>query len=253
MRASLLLLAVAACSGGPSAAPVGADARPSPGQATPGARVLFVGNSLTAGNDVPGMVAAIAAAAGTPLSVDAVLLPGASLGDHLAEGTVRTRLAGARWDFVVLQQGPSSRPDSRRQLREDVARFAPLIRAAGARPALYMVWAIQSEPEWFDEVRDSYAIAAEDIDGIFLPAGEAWRVAWRIDPSLALYSPDGLHATAAGSYAAALVIAAGLTGRSPVGAPAPDGIAAGVAATLQQAAAEVVGGAAGGAAPAHAP
>jgi hypothetical protein len=122
-----------------------------------------------------------------------------------------------------------------------VARFAPLIRAAGARPALYMVWAIQSEPEWFDSVRDSYSIAASDVDGLFLPAGEAWRAAWRVDPSLALYSQDGLHATAAGSYAAALVIAAGLTGRSPVGAPALAGVSAEDAAVLQRAAAEVAG------------
>jgi hypothetical protein len=236
MRASLLLLAAVACSG-----PGGPGADGPNGPVGDGPRVLFVGNSLTAGNDVPGLVRAIAAAAGEPLAIDSVVLPGASLGDHLAEGTAARRLTESRWDVVVLQQGPSSRPESRVQLRADVGRFAPLIRAAGARPALYMVWAIQSEPEWFDSVRDSYAIAASDVDGLFLPAGEAWRAAWRVDPALALYSQDGLHATPAGSYAAALVIAAGLTGRSPIGAPALAGVSAGAAAALQRAAAEVIG------------
>jgi hypothetical protein len=233
MHRLALLLLVAACSG-PGTQP---DARPGP--SGPGPRVLFVGNSLTGVNDVPGMVASIGAGLDAPLAVDAVVLPGSSLGDHLAEGSARRRLEADRWDFVVLQQGPSSRPESRRQLREDVARFAPLIRAAGARPALYMVWAVASEPEWFDEVHDSYEIAARDIDGLFLPGGEAWRAAWRIDPSLALYSPDGLHPTVAGSYAAALVIAGGLTGRSPIGAPTLD-VDPDVARILQRGAAEVL-------------
>lgn len=245
MHRLLAVLLCAACSGGmetgDSTTPPAVDARPPPTQATPGSKVLFVGNSLTAGNNVPGMVGALSAAADVPLSVDAVILPGASLGDHLVEGSARQRLEAEPWDFVVLQQGPSSRPDSRVLLRQDTARFATLIRAAGARPALYMVWAIQSEPEWFDAVHDSYELAAQDVDGLFLPAGEAWRAGWRLDPSLALYSADGLHATAAGSYAAALVIFAGLTGRSPIGSPALAGVPSAAAETLQRAAAEVTG------------
>jgi hypothetical protein len=205
------------------------------------ARVLFVGNSLTRANDVPGMVRALSAAAGAPLSVDAVTIAGASLGDHLADGAAAARLSGQRWDFVVLQQGPSSRPESRVALRADTARFARLAQAAGARTALYMVWPIASEPEWFDVVRDSYRLAAQDVGGIFMPAGESWRAAWRVDPALQLYSPDGLHPTPAGSYAAALVIVAALTGKSPLGLPAL-GVKDGVARTLQLAAAEAIAG-----------
>jgi hypothetical protein len=237
MRLAALVLC-AACSGGQTGGSA-ADARPGPGG--PGPRVLFVGNSLTAVNDVPALVSAIAAGLGAPFAVDSVTLPGASLGDHLTDGSARRRLEEDRWDFVVLQQGPSSRPDSRVLLRQDAARFAPLIAAAGGRPALYMVWAIQSEPEWFDEVHDSYQLAAQDTGGIFLPAGESWRAAWRVDPSLALYSADGLHPTLAGSYAAALVIAGGLTGRSPIGAPEL-GVDRATAETLQRAAAEVLAG-----------
>jgi hypothetical protein len=240
VRVLTLGLTLCACSAATQSTPM-PDARAAAhdGPAGGAPRVLFVGNSLTSVNDVPGSVRALAAAAGAPLTVDAVTLDGASLGDHLVDGTATRRLSSERWDFVVLQQGPSSRPDSRVALRADTASFAALDQAAGARTALYMVWAIQSEPEWFDSVRDSYRLAAEDVGGIFLPAGEAWRAAWRIDPSLALYSADGLHPTPAGSYAAALVIAAGLTGRSPIGLPTL-GIDAGVAATLQSAAAETI-------------
>src|SRR5690349_12056264 len=85
------------------------------GPLAPGARVLFIGNSLTYTHDVPGMVRALSKAAGVPLVVDAVTLPGASIGDHLDEGTAARRLRAERWDVVVLQQGPSSRAESRRE------------------------------------------------------------------------------------------------------------------------------------------
>ncbi len=126
---------------------------------------------------------------------------------------------------LALSVGPScagsSLPESRANLRQWVAEFDGLVRAAGGRSALYMVWPELDRFAWFDRVRDSYALAARDVSGWFLPAGEAWRAAWRDDASLALYDTDGFHPTAAGSYAAALTIFAGLSGRSPIGLPAP--------------------------------
>ena len=59
-----------------------------------------------------------------------------------------------------------------------------------------------------------------DVGGNFLPAGEAWREAWRRDPQAPLYGEDDFHPSLAGSYAAALAIYAGLSGRTPVGLPA---------------------------------
>ena len=76
------------------------------------------------------------------------------------------------------------------------------IREAGARPALYMVW------------------PAEDIDGMMIPAGEAWRAAWRRDPNLPLYRRDREHPSPTASYLVALSIFGMLLGRSPVGLPA---------------------------------
>ena len=67
---------------------------------------------------------------------------------------------------------------------------------------------------------DSYRLAAEDVGGILLPAGDAWVAAWRREPALRLYGPDGFHPTLLGSYLAALAIYGGLTQSSPVGLPA---------------------------------
>jgi hypothetical protein len=205
-----------------------------------GARVLFIGNSLTDANDLPGMVRTLASDAGLDWDVQAQLVGGASLEDHWARGFAQERIQSGHWDAVVLQQGPSSLPESRVNLRQWAGEFDVLVRAAGGRSALYMVWPELSRFSYFDRVRDSYALAARDASGWFLPAGEAWRAAWRHTPSLALYGGDGFHPTVAGSYAAALTIFGGLSGRSPVGLPAPATVDAMTAERLQQAALEAL-------------
>jgi hypothetical protein len=133
--------------------------------------------------------------------------------------STRDRVRHGAWDAVVLQQGPSSLPESRSNLRQWAAVIAEEASAGGARTSLYEVWPEQARLEVFDRVRDSYALAAVDVAGHFLPAGEAWREAWRHDPTAPLYGPDAFHPSVAGSYAAALAIYAGLSGRSPIGLP----------------------------------
>jgi hypothetical protein len=184
--------------------------------------VLLVGNSLTYFNDLPSMVQGLANSAALDWEVHSVTIGGASLDDHIQDGTSVRLLADEHWDFVVLQQGPSTLPDSRTNLRQGVARFRPLVEQAGGRVALYEVW---PDSTWsadrfvadFDRVRDSYALAALDVHGMFLPAGEAWRTAWGAYPQFQFYGPDAFHPSAEGSYLAALTIVAGLSGKSVVG------------------------------------
>ena len=202
--------------------------------------MLFIGNSLTEGNDLAGMVRTLAAAADLDWEVEAQLLSGAGLADHWQRGVAQQRIQSKHWDAVVLQQGPSSLAESRVDLRQWAGEFDALVRASGGRAALYMVWPMLDRFAWFDRVRDSYALAARDVSGWFLPAGESWRAAWRETPSLPLYGGDGFHPTVAGSYAAALTIFAGLSGRPPLGLPAPAGLDATTAERLQQAALEAL-------------
>jgi hypothetical protein len=184
-------------------------------------QVLFVGNSLTYQNDLPGLVEAIAETAGKGPTIDVrtVAFPDFSLEDHWNHGEALDVVDEGGWDVVVLQQGPSTLPENRANLVEWSGRFAERIRAAGGRPALYSIWPPRSQANGFDLVRDSYAEAAEAVDGILMPAGEAWRAAWEVDPNRPLYAGDGFHPSALGSVTAAYVIWQRLTGRSPVGLP----------------------------------
>lgn len=190
----------------PTAAPTAAPTSERP------LRLLFIGNSLTYANDLPGLVRQIAVAAGHPApEVKMVAVGGYSLEDHWQAGTARGAL-NQRWDVVVLQQGPSALPESRRNLVEWTGRFDEAIRRGGGRTALYMVWPEGYRPAALRDVALSYAAAAASVDGRLLPVGEAWRAAWQQDPCLPLYGPDNFHPSPAGSWLAALVIYAGVYG-----------------------------------------
>lgn len=183
------------------------------------ARILFIGNSLTDSNNLPLMVQAIAAQAGKSLVADAITMGGASLEDHYVQQTAHAALANGGYQWVIMQQGPSSLPGSQSHLLRWASRFDPLIRAGGARPALYMVWPEADRSSVFVDVFNSYSNAAQAINGMFIPAGEAWREAWRVYPDLPLYGGDHFHPSTLGSYAAGLSIFAELYQQSPAGLP----------------------------------
>jgi hypothetical protein len=202
-------------------------------------RVLFIGNSLTEANGLPAMVETLSRqSGGTPISTASVVFGGFSLEDHLNQGTAQRRIAEGGWSIVVLQQGPSSLPESQVALRESTARFDAIIRASGGRTTLYMVWPESNRRDAFDAVSQSYTRAAEDVHGMLFPVGEAWRGAWRRDPDVPLYGPDGFHPTPTATYLAALVIYQQISGRSPVGLPALTQMPADRVRILQEAAQE---------------
>src|SRR3990172_532963 len=74
-----------------------------------GRRALFVGNSYLYTMDIPGIVQALAdSAGGEKIAVAMITGPAMALLDHLKVGWVQTQIARGSWEWVVLQQGPSS-------------------------------------------------------------------------------------------------------------------------------------------------
>jgi len=167
--------------------------------------VLFVGNSLTASNDLPAVVAALARSDGRRLEYRTIAPGGYAIEDHWNQGDARAAIRAGGWDVVVLQQGPSALPSSQVELVDYAMRFDPVARIRGTRTGLYMVWPPTERATAFDSVATSYRVAAQAVGGVLFRAGDAWQAAWRADPGLALYSSDGFHPTVAGTYLAALV------------------------------------------------
>jgi hypothetical protein len=231
----LLLPFVGACLGADATAP----------RFGSGVRVLFVGNSLTYYNDLGDMMSAAARSVGdTAVRTATVAFGNFALVDHMGEGSAVSALKGGTWEYVVMQQGPSSRPENQLLLLDGARAFEPHIRAAGAEPVMYMVWPAIDRLVDFPAVRTSYRNAAAGVHGIFAPVGDAWTIAWEIDPSLRLYDGDGVHPTPAGTYLAAIVILHQIRGIVPTSLPARipgHPASADVVRTLQQAAVQAIG------------
>jgi hypothetical protein len=180
--------------------------------------VLFIGNSLTYENDLPATVAQLAASAGLqPCHCVAVAYPNFALEDHALLGDALFEFDRGDYDVVVMQQGPSALAESRVSLVNAALFFAGRFRPAGARGIMYGVWPTLQRSFDFPNVRNSYREAADSIDGVLAPAGEAWQVAWMVDPTLPLYAADNFHPSPMGTYLAALVVFQRIYNSSPVG------------------------------------
>ena len=176
--------------------------------------VLFIGNSLTSWNDLPLLVEAMSLDSPTPIQAESLTRNDFSIEDHVNAGASK-RIRKSSFKYVVLQQGPSSLESSRANLREWTRKIAADIRASNAVPALYMVWPDRSRLAYLPQVAESYRLAAEDVDGVLVPAGVVWARAWQKDPKLGLYGGDQFHPSKLGTYAAAAAITTRLTGIAP--------------------------------------
>jgi hypothetical protein len=204
--------------------------------------VLFIGNSFTARNDVPGMVAALAAAAGTTLEHELVSAGGASLRMHWNKGQAIQAIRRGRHDYVVLQEQSTLPIKNPARFHENVRLFDPEIRAAGAKTALYMTWARKHAPQSQRALTDGYNAIGKELGATVVPVGVAWERFLAKHDSPVLHDKDGSHPTPAGSYLAACVFFAVLLGRSPVGVgDGIKGVSAADTKLLQQAAWDVVG------------
>ena len=200
-------------------------------------RLLYVGNSFTARNDVPGLVARLAVGSGREVAHDLIWAGGASLRMHWNKGEAARAIRDGGYDVVVLQEQSTLPIKNARRMHENVRLFDPVIREAGARTALYATWARRGAPETQDAITAAYAAIGAELGALVLPAGEAWRRALATPGVPPLHDADGSHPTLAGSYLAACVIAAGLLGApSLVGAPEVPGLTAVEAMLLQGAA-----------------
>jgi hypothetical protein len=180
-------------------------------------RVLFIGNSFTARNDLPGLVARLAEARGKSLQHRLINAGGASLRTHWNAGAARQAIEEGQWDCVVLQEQSTLPVKNAQRMHENVRLFDEAIKAAGARTVLYMTWARQDAPQSQQAITDAYAGIGRELGATVAPVGLAWQRFLRQHDRPALHDRDQSHPNPAGSYLAACVFLAVLFGENPVG------------------------------------
>jgi hypothetical protein len=213
--------------------------------------VLFIGNSFTARNDVPGLIEGLAAARGLGMEHRLISAGGASLKMHWNKGeAVKAMQRGSggnaeRYDFVVLQEQSTLPVKNAARMHESVRLFDGAIRDAGrgggAKMALYLTWARQHTPEAQKVITEAYMSIGRELGATVVPVGVAWERFLRGHDRPVLHDKDKSHPTLAGSYLAACVFFGVLFEQSPVGIAAEvEGLSAGDVEVLQRAAAEVL-------------
>jgi PKD repeat protein len=223
-------------------------------------RVLFIGNSYTAYNNLPLLTQNIALSFNDTLITDSNAPGGQTFNNHTTNATTLTKIAQGTWDFVVLQaqsQEPSFSPT---QVAAQTYPYAEIlvdsIRSANpcTVPLFYMTWGRQNGDAsncanyppicTFDgmnaRLRESYIEMAVDNKSHVAPVGAAWKYVRDTYPTINLYNADQSHPSLAGSYLAACVHYAMIFKKSPVGSTFISTLNSTDAANLQLAAKLVV-------------
>ncbi len=186
-----------------------------------GMKILFIGNSFTARNNLPGLIAQMAAVRGQQLQHQLIQAGGASLRMHWNKGEAQKaiqRTSGQpRYDYVVLQEQSTLPQKNPQRFHENVRLFDQAIKAAGSKTALYLTWARQNAPETQQAITDAYTAIGEELGSTIIPVGVAWQNFLGQHRAPALHDKDQSHPSFAGSYLAACVFFAVLFGENPVG------------------------------------
>ncbi len=187
-------------------------------------KVLFLGNSFTARNDLPGLIAQLAEERGQGMRHHLISAGGASLRAHWNAGAAPKAIREGRYDYVVLQEQSTLPVENARRMHENVRLFDEVIKAAGAKTALYMTWARQHAPESQQAITNAYTNIGRELGATVVPVAPfacASGFKKPLEPEAqakgALHDPDQSHPTPAGSYLAACVFLAVLFKENPVG------------------------------------
>ena len=187
-------------------------------------RACFVGNSYTATNDLPALIANIAGSLGDMLIYQTNAPGGATLEMHSTDNTTLDMFNADNWDYVVLQEQSQKPAFPLSQVEQEVFPFVKTLDESikqsnpDAKTTFFMTWGWKNGdpancPNWPPvctyEGMDSllnlrYRMMADTVGGIISPVGAVWRYIREKYPVIELYQADDSHPSEIGSYAAAV-------------------------------------------------
>jgi hypothetical protein len=180
-------------------------------------RILFIGNSFTQRNDLPGLLTEMAAEREVNVEQELISAGGASLRTHWNAGRAVQAISSGGYDYVVLQEQSTLPVKNANRMAENVRFFDEVIRQANSKTVLYMTWARQHAPESQKAITDAYNSIGKELKAIVVPVGAVWQAYLATHDQPRLYDRDQSHPSFAGTYLAACVFLAKLLKINPVG------------------------------------
>lgn len=169
-------------------------------------KVLFIGNSLTYYYYLPKLVEKVGRDKGVEIKSEMVAKANYGLEDHWNDGDIQELIKTKKYDFVVVQQGPSSQADGRASLLEYGARIKNICTPQNTKLAFFMVWPAYAYYHTFDGVIKNYTDAAIATNSLLCPVGREWNDYFLSTGDYSYYGPDLFHPSLKGSENAALII-----------------------------------------------
>lgn len=220
-----------------------------------GDKILFVGNSHTYANDLPGVFYEMALAGGHEVEVYDLTEGAYTLRqfsdpeDELGE-ILTNALQSEPWNFVVLQENTNAALDfnAKKDMYPYARKLDQMIKAAGGQTAFLMTWAPKNGAGLFshkmaqDELSSGYRTIAGELDALLIPGGEIFDDALKQDEKLELWGEDGQHPSEEGTYLAACAAYAMFFQETPVGNPYLADLEGNTAQVLQKIAYDVMMG-----------
>jgi len=179
-------------------------------------RAVFVGNSRTYWNDIPGIVVELGRDMGVEITTKVVVEGGQTLEWLWNAGEAQNAITEDWTDFVVLQeQGGRESSDEEWPLYLDYAtRFVQLCKR-DAVPVIYSTWGFKDYPSMQSTITGrAFSIINDERNthSEVCPVGEAWRT----DPGPELFDDDR-HPSVFGAYLTACMFHALFHNLSPEG------------------------------------
>ena len=198
-------------------------------------KVLFIGNSYIYTNDLPNMIKTLASGCGDTLEYSQSTPGGCTFQNHLSNSTTMGYVNAGGWDHVVLQEQSQLPSFPYGQVQSECFPYAEQLceaireSAPQANIVFFMTWGRRDgdasncanyPPLCTYEGMDSllcarYTEMAEQNHAALSPVERVWHHLRNEHPEIELYSSDGSHPSAVGSYAAAVTFYTILFRRSP--------------------------------------
>ena len=195
----------------------------------PCTRILFIGNSYTAVNDLPTMFADLAGSGGQRVETGMAAPGGRTLAYHAGSSDTLTKIKSTNWNYVVIQEQseiPSIQLYRTQDMYPAARNLVRVIRNIGATPVFFETWAhrdglpengMQNYESMQFQIDNGYLGIAQELNVTLAPVGFAWLMVRRQSPQLDLWQADGSHPTEQGTYLAACVFYSVIFKKSPEG------------------------------------
>ena len=189
------------------------------------AKILFLGNSYTAVNDLPGTLYNLALSGGDTIIYNSNTPGGYTFQMHSTDAITLAKINNDQWDYVVLQEQSQLPSFSPAEVQTNVYPYAAILDSLihkndpCTKTVFYMTWGrkygdasncgvyppVCTFEGMAGRLRQSYLEMGDMFECPVAPVGMAWKRSRGLDSTINLWAGDNSHPSVEGTYLTACV------------------------------------------------